>query len=100
KLGAKSEIKWGARIDKELGKVVRAMVIMTGVRSPHILSSDVNALTTGDNVIISNPINRRINKDSEIESLFDEVSGKKKANVIINPEIERIVKGAVDYDLS
>lgn len=100
KLGAKSEIKWGARIDKELGKVVRAMVIMTGVRSPHILSSDVNALTTGDNVIISNPINRRINKDSEIENLFDEVSGKKKGNVIVNPEIERIVRGAVDYDLS
>ncbi|EHR79648.1 cell division protein FtsZ [Thermococcus litoralis DSM 5473] len=100
KLGAKSEIKWGARIDKELGKVVRAMVIMTGVRSPHILSSDVNALTTEDNVIISNPITRKINKDSELENLFDEVSGKKKANVVVNPEIERIVKGAVDYDLS
>jgi cell division protein FtsZ len=40
KLGEKSEIKWGARIDEDMGKVVRAMVIMTGVKSPHILGGE------------------------------------------------------------
>ena len=42
----------------------------------------------------------RLKKLDQERSLFDEVSGKKKANVIVNPEIERIVRGAVDYDLS
>ncbi|WP_010477380.1 cell division protein FtsZ [Thermococcus zilligii] len=56
-LGAKSEIKWGARVDEDMGKVVRAMVIMTGVESPHILSGQ-NALQTESNVIVpkSGPI--------------------------------------------
>ena len=40
KLGEKSEIKWGARIDEDMGKMVRAMVIMTGVKSPHILGGE------------------------------------------------------------
>jgi cell division protein FtsZ len=40
KLGEKSEIKWGARIDEDMGKTARAMVIMTGVKSPHILGGE------------------------------------------------------------
>ncbi|AMQ18397.1 cell division protein FtsZ [Thermococcus peptonophilus] len=40
KLGEKSEIKWGARIDEDMGKMVRAMVIMTGVKSPHIIGGE------------------------------------------------------------
>lgn len=50
-LGAKSEIKWGARVDEDMGKVVRAMVIMTGVESPHILGGQ-NALQTESNIIV------------------------------------------------
>ncbi len=40
KLGEKSEIKWGARIEEDMGKTARAMVIMTGVKSPHILGGE------------------------------------------------------------
>jgi cell division protein FtsZ len=50
-LGSKSEIKWGARVDEDMGKVVRAMVIMTGVESPHILGGQ-NALQTESNIIV------------------------------------------------
>ncbi len=48
RLGEKSEIKWGARIDEDMGKVVRAMVIMTGVKSPNILGG-AEALQVGEN---------------------------------------------------
>ncbi len=47
RLGEKSEIKWGARIDEDMGKVVRAMVIMTGVKSPNILGG-AEALQVGE----------------------------------------------------
>ncbi|WP_457751817.1 cell division protein FtsZ [Thermococcus sp.] len=47
RLGEKSEIKWGARIDEDMGKVVRAMVIMTGVKSPNILGG-IEALQVGE----------------------------------------------------
>ncbi len=48
RLGEKSEIKWGARIDEDIGKVVRAMVIMTGVKSPNILGGSEALRVEGD----------------------------------------------------
>jgi cell division protein FtsZ len=51
-LGTKSEIKWGARVDEDMGKVVRAMVIMTGVESPHIIGGEAAALQTKANVVV------------------------------------------------
>ena len=39
RLGSRSEIIWGARIDDELEGYVRVMVIMTGIRSPYIYGS-------------------------------------------------------------
>ena len=40
KLGEESKIIWGASIDRNLGKVIRTTVIVTGVTSPNIFSSE------------------------------------------------------------
>ncbi|NJE08607.1 cell division protein FtsZ [Thermococcus sp. M39] len=78
KLGKKSEIKWGAMIDEDLGRTVRAMVIMTGVRSPHILSGEVNALQDNSRILVPKSMVRTITKDDKIERIFDETIGGRR----------------------
>ncbi|AHF80694.1 cell division protein FtsZ [Thermococcus paralvinellae] len=84
KLGKKSEIKWGAMIDEDLGKTVRAMVIMTGVRSPHILSGEVNALQDGNRILMP--------KDDKISVIFNQTIGTEKAKPQVNKIVERIFR--------
>jgi len=84
KLGKKSEIKWGAMIDEDLGKTVRAMVIMTGVRSPHILSGEVNALQDGNRILMP--------KDDKISVIFNQTMGTEKAKPQVNKIVERIFR--------
>ncbi|ASJ00355.1 cell division protein FtsZ [Thermococcus gorgonarius] len=75
-LGAKSEIKWGARVDEDMGKVVRAMVIMTGVESPHILGGE-NALQTDSNIIVprsSGPL--PFEKKATSDDIYRIISGR------------------------
>lgn len=54
RLGTRSEVIWGARIDEELEGYVRVMVIMTGVRSPYIYGSQ-EALQEENSVIPETP---------------------------------------------
>ncbi|MDI3474311.1 MAG: cell division protein FtsZ [Thermococcaceae archaeon] len=75
RLGEKSEIKWGARIDEDMGKVVRAMVIMTGVKSPNILGGSEALRVEGDfksNIIVPGAYNfsREPVRDDKIYSLI------------------------------
>ncbi|AAL80649.1 cell division protein FtsZ [Pyrococcus furiosus DSM 3638] len=74
KLSEKSEIKWGAMVDPEMGKTVRAMVIMTGVRSPYILGN-VNALTDSSSWVV--PKDRRLIGDPRIEKMFPDFNGSR-----------------------
>lgn len=41
KFGEKSEIKWGVRIDEDMGKMVCVMVIMIGVKSLYIFGGEI-----------------------------------------------------------
>ncbi|WP_297521394.1 cell division protein FtsZ [Thermococcus sp.] len=79
KLGEKSEIKWGARIDEDMGKTVRAMVIMTGVKSPHILGGE-RALQVGpsmkDTIIPSDPVKPFKSSEENFDRIFRAISGK------------------------
>ncbi|MFA4646718.1 cell division protein FtsZ [Pyrococcus kukulkanii] len=74
KLGEKSEIKWGAMVDPDMGKTVRAMVIMTGVKSPQILGYkegvEVHALTDSDYIISPKDI---MAVDSKVDEIFAEI---------------------------
>lgn len=73
-LTEKLEIKWGARVEEDMGKTVRAMVIMTGVESPNIRASTQNAL--------------KIEKSSKIlsQSYWDKLSSGE------NDRIEKILE--------
>ncbi len=79
KLGEKSEIKWGARVDEDMGKVVRAMVIMTGVKSPHILGGE-HALQVGssaDNIIPMRQVKPyESSRNGDFDRIFNTLSGK------------------------
>ncbi|WP_048058144.1 cell division protein FtsZ [Pyrococcus yayanosii] len=70
RLGEKSEIKWGAMVDEDMGKTVRAMVIMTGVRSPQILGN-VNALVDSTSIVM--PSRREFLKDSKVDKIFGSI---------------------------
>ena len=78
RLGEKSEIKWGARIDEDMGKVVRAMVIMTGVKSPNILGG-VEALQVGENFKsnIIEPV-RNFSRRSSDDKIFNTIARNKE----------------------
>ncbi|MFA4640450.1 cell division protein FtsZ [Pyrococcus kukulkanii] len=88
KLGEKSEIKWGAMVDPDMGKTVRAMVIMTGVKSPQILgykeTVEVHALTDSNPIISPSEI---MAVDSKIDEIFAE----------IDPRGKRLSKRREDY---
>ncbi|ALM75440.1 cell division protein FtsZ [Thermococcus barophilus] len=92
KLGTKSEIKWGAMIDEDLGKTVRAMVIMTGVKSPHILGGEVNALQDSNRILMPTDTLRMITKDDKIEKIFERVTGIENPKPPVNRDIERIFR--------
>lgn len=51
RLGKRSEIIWGARIDEDLESYVRVMLIMTGVKSPYIYGSQEAFNVGSENVI-------------------------------------------------
>ncbi len=68
-LGQHSEIKWGFALDEEMGKTVRAMVIMTGVKSPHILSSQ-NALQLEDKIVVPEDVSYIPKDSSSFEDMF------------------------------
>jgi len=68
-LGTQSEIKWGARVDDEMGKTVRAMVIMTGVKSPHILSSET-ALQLDDKLVIPEDVSYIPSDSGNFDDIF------------------------------
>ena len=78
RLGEKSEIKWGARIDEDMGKVVRAMVIMTGVKSPNILGG-VEALQVGESFKsnIIEPV-RNFSRRSSDDKIFNTIARNKE----------------------
>ncbi|MCD6372497.1 MAG: cell division protein FtsZ [Thermococcus sp.] len=78
RLGEKSEIKWGARIDEDMGKVVRAMVIMTGVKSPNILGG-AEALQVGESFKsnIIEPIKSFSERPSD-DRIFNTIARKKE----------------------
>ncbi len=95
KLGAKSEIKWGARIDEDMGKVVRAMVIMTGVESPHILGGE-NALQTEEKIVMPELEKPLLTKSDGFDSLFRKVSGGRERKRRLSPEINRVLGDFVD----
>ena len=78
RLGEKSEIKWGARIDEDMGKVVRAMVIMTGVKSPNILGG-VEALQVGESFKsnIIEPV-RDFSRRSSDDKIFNTITRNKE----------------------
>jgi len=92
KLGKKSEIKWGAMIDQDLGKTVRAMVIMTGVRSPHILSGEVNALQDNNRVLVPTNTIGTITKDDKLKKIFDRTMRSENPKPPINKDVERIFR--------
>ncbi len=97
KLGEKSEIKWGARIDEDMGKVVRAMVIMTGVKSPNILGGE-QALRVGDsfkdNIITPTEIKPFRSTDEGFERLFSSIVNSKKAEM--SPHAKRALEDFLD----
>ncbi|GAB6101297.1 cell division protein FtsZ [Thermococcus atlanticus] len=95
KLGAKSEIKWGARIDEDMGKVVRAMVIMTGVDSPHILGGE-NALQTGEKIVMPELEKPLLGKKNDFDAIFRTVSGSREGKRKLSPEISRVLGDFVD----
>jgi len=68
-LGTQSEIKWGARVEEEMEKTVRAMVIMTGVKSPHILSSE-NALQLDDKLVIPEDVSYIPSDSGSFDDIF------------------------------
>lgn len=98
-LGAKSEIKWGARVDEDMGKVVRAMVIMTGVESPHILGGESALTTKTDSVVVPEPepfpFAEKSSKGSK--DLYSIIAGKDKFSKVVNDDkmkrIEQILAG-------
>jgi len=99
-LGAKSEIKWGARVDEDMGKVVRAMVIMTGVESPHILGGETALTTRSDSVVLPEepkpfPFTDKATKPSK--DLYAILSGndkpEKKGDDEYRKRIEKILEG-------
>ncbi len=97
KLGTKSEIKWGAMIDEDLGKTVRAMVIMTGVNSPHILSGEVNALQDGNRILMPTDTLRMITKDTKLERIFERTMKSEKSKPPVNEDVERIFRDIYQF---
>ncbi|WP_461865690.1 cell division protein FtsZ [Thermococcus sp.] len=95
KLGAKSEIKWGARIDEDMGKVVRAMVIMTGVDSPHILGGE-NALQTREKIVMPEIEKPLFTKKNDFDAIFKTISRTKNEKRKLSPEIDRVLGDFVD----
>ncbi|WP_297486880.1 cell division protein FtsZ [Thermococcus sp.] len=92
-LGTKSEIKWGARVDEDMGKVVRAMVIMTGVESPHIIGGET-ALQAGSRVVVPKsepvPFERRAHDDDLYNIITGRGGVKKPANGSGDKRIQKI----------
>ncbi|WP_324736369.1 cell division protein FtsZ [Thermococcus sp. SY098] len=97
KLGTKSEIKWGAMIDEDLGKTVRAMVIMTGVNSPHILSGEVNALQDSNRILMPTDTLRMITKDTKLERIFERTMKSEKSKPPVNEDVERIFRDIYQF---
>jgi len=96
KLGEKSEIKWGARIDEDMGKVVRAMVIMTGVKSANILGGE-QALRVGDeksNIIAPEPM-RPFRGGSSNDKIFNALRGKREESGV-SPHVKRLFDEFLD----
>ncbi|ADT84260.1 cell division protein FtsZ [Thermococcus barophilus] len=97
KLGTKSEIKWGAMIDEDLGKTVRAMVIMTGVNSPHILSGEVNALQDNNRILMPTDTLKMITKDTKLERIFESTMKSEKSKPPVNEDVERIFRDIYQF---
>jgi len=100
KLGEKSEIKWGARIDEDMGKVVRAMVIMTGVKSPHILGGS-EALQMGssmkDNIITTQQVGSLKPREGDFDRIFNMISGRpEKKEKELPPYAKRVLDDFID----
>ncbi len=100
KLGEKSEIKWGARVDEDMGKVVRAMVIMTGVKSPHILGGE-HALQVGssaDNIIPMRQVKPyESSRNGDFDRIFNTLSGKpERGQKTLPPELKRVLDSFPD----
>ncbi len=100
KLGEKSEIKWGARIDEDMGKVVRAMVIMTGVKSPHILGGE-HALRISssfkEDIITPEPMRPFSSKGGSFDKIFTTISGKSEGDKKeLSQHAKRVLKDFID----
>ncbi len=69
-----ANVIWGARIDPELDNLVRVVAIMTGVRSPNLLSRVESKLENGDRRVFGRKIIRDLRdfeKREESESEID-----------------------------
>jgi len=103
-LGAKSEIKWGARVDEDMGRVVRAMVIMTGVESPHILGGETALTTKSGSVVLleeSKPFPFADKSANSSNELYSIIAGEDKPAKKVDDErkklIERILAGIDEF---
>ncbi len=86
--GRRAKSSGGARIDEDMGKVVRAMVIMTGVESPNILGGE-HALRVGssfkENIIAPpKPAKPFKSNDDGFDRIFNAIS-KKEAKELPRP---------------
>ncbi|CAB50198.1 cell division protein FtsZ [Pyrococcus abyssi] len=100
RLGEKSEIKWGAMIEEDMGKTVRAMVIMTGVKSPQILGNiEPNALTYSSSSIVV-PRSKRLT-ESKVDEIFDSIDPRtsKLKKMKDNSRVNKIFRDLGFYEL-
>lgn len=84
-----------------MGKTVRAMVIMTGVRSPQILGNiNVNALTYSSSSLVV-PRDSKIMSESKVDEIFSSIDPRasklRKGNN--SSRINKIFKDLGFYEL-
>ncbi|AIU68870.1 cell division protein FtsZ [Thermococcus eurythermalis] len=89
KLGEKSEIKWGARIDEDMGKMVRAMVIMTGVKSPHILGGETALQLAPKESLLPAKPKREFGSSFE-DKLYKTIARREESKAGLPPYVSRV----------